>query len=292
MIDDWITELSSQGKSENTLKMYKTGVEHFIKWSEATYGQQFTPAAIIPRDVSDWKTHQQVVERAAISTINQRLAALSKFFKWAISTGLAKIDPTASIRSIRPEKRRPKALDDRATRRLLREVHQHGDGRDIALVELLLGAGLRISEALNLQNDDLVMNERSGYAVIRHTKGGQSRTVPLTLPVRKALQAYLSINPPLPNAPVWNGRRGPLKDPAGVWKLLKEYARQAGLDPDLVSPHILRHTFATRYLAANPGDLRGLAAILGHSSLDTVMIYTEPTTEALAERMERAETTK
>lgn len=71
--------------------------------------------------------------------------------------------------------------------------------------------------------------------------------------------------------------------------ILKKYALQAGLDPDLVSPHVLRHTMATRYLNANPGDLRGLAAILGHTDLKTVMIYTEPTTEDLAARMARAE---
>jgi site-specific recombinase XerD len=72
--------------------------------------------------------------------------------------------------------------------------------------------------------------------------------------------------------------------------MLKKYAHLAGLDPDEISPHVLRHTMATRYLAANPDDLRGLAAILGHADLNTVMIYTEPTTADLAARMEKAET--
>jgi len=70
---------------------------------------------------------------------------------------------------------------------------------------------------------------------------------------------------------------------------LKKYARFAGLDEADVSPHVLRHTFATRYLRANPNDLRGLAALLGHAGLDTVMIYTEPSVEDLARRMEMVE---
>ena len=82
------------------------------------------------------------------------------------------------------------------------------------------------------------------------------------------------------------GQRGPLKDPAAVWRILKKYAFQARLEEE-ISPHTLRHTFASHYLEANPDDLRGLAALLGHASLDTVMIYTEPTTEQLAFRMEK-----
>jgi integrase/recombinase XerD len=84
---------------------------------------------------------------------------------------------------------------------------------------------------------------------------------------------------------IWTGQRGPLTGSA-VYKSLKNYAFRAGLDPDLVSAHVLRHTCATFYLQKNPGDLRGLAAILGHRSLDTVMVYTEPTIEELTRRME------
>jgi site-specific recombinase XerD len=88
---------------------------------------------------------------------------------------------------------------------------------------------------------------------------------------------------------IWIGQRGPLKNPTTVYRALKNYAFRAGLDPDLVSAHVLRHTFATRYLEKNPDDLRGLAAILGHASLDTVMIYTQPAISDLADRMEQAE---
>ena len=88
-----------------------------------------------------------------------------------------------------------------------------------------------------------------------------------------------------PDAPLWWGQRGPLTDRSAVNRMLAKYARRAGVAP--FGPHVLRHTFATRYLAANPGDLRSLAALLDHSNLNPVMIYTEPRLEDLDQRMER-----
>lgn len=289
LIDAWLTHLARQGYPTSTMATYGRGVRHFARWSEQTYGQPFDPAAIIPRDITDWKAHQQTVEKAKPATINQRLAAVSQFFKWAVSAGQARTDPTADVSGLRPAARRPKALSDVETRRLLREVHKSGNLRDVAMVELLLGAGLRVSEALALQRDDITIGERSGQVVVRSGKGSQPRTIPLTSPVRKALQAYFDEASPGKSDPLWQGQRGPLKDPAGVYRMLQNYARRAGIDESQVSPHVLRHTMATRYLAANPDDLRGLAAILGHKSLDTVMIYTVPSTDDLAGRMERAE---
>jgi len=86
----------------------------------------------------------------------------------------------------------------------------------------------------------------------------------------------------------WLSGHGPLRHRSAVSRILNKYAEQAGVD-QAISPHKLRHTFAARYLEANRDDLRGLAALLGHSSLDTVMIYTQPTLDDLAERMERFE---
>jgi len=135
--------------------------------------------------------------------------------------------------------------------------------------------------------------------VIRRGKGAVHRTVPLTTAVRRALQAYFASplfqawqidNPEIKdNLPLWAGERGPLKDRSGIFLILRKYTRRAGLDPALLNLHVLRHTFATRYLAANPGDFRGLADLLGHASINTVMIYTVPSADDLADRMETAE---
>jgi len=287
VVQSWLNHLHRQGKSEHTIAAYRRGVAHFVRWSETTYGEAFDPARVIPRDVRDWLAHQQTVEKARPATINQRLTALKRFFAWAVREGHARTDPTADVSGLRLPQRRPKALTDKEVRRLLRAVHAEGNVRDIAMVEVLLGTGIRVGELLALRVGDVVIRERSGVLTVRRGKHGQYRQVPLTAPVRKALAAYLEVHPERenPDAPLWWGQRGPLKDRSAVLRILRKYALRAGIDD--FGPHTLRHTFATRYLAANPGDLRGLAALLGHASLNTVMVYTEPRLEDLAERMER-----
>ncbi len=286
-VEAWLANLHRQGKSEHTIAAYARGLAHFARWSEQTYGEPLDPARVIPRDVRDWLAYQQTVEKARPATINQRLTALKRFFAWAVRVGHARSDPTADISGLRLPQRRPKALSEKEVRRLLRAVHAAGNARDIAMVEVLLGTGIRVGELLALCVGDVVIHERSGVLTVRRGKHGQYRQVPLTAPVRKALAAYLEAHPERenPDAPLWWGQRGPLKDRSAVLRILRKYALPAGLED--FGPHTLRHTFATRYLAANPGDVRGLAALLGHASLNTVMVYTEPRLEDLAERMER-----
>jgi site-specific recombinase XerD len=109
------------------------------------------PNSTIQRDVVDWRSYQQTVEAARPATINQRLAALASFFKWAVSQGLAAKNPMDGVKSLTLENLQPKALDKRSERLLLRAVHQSGNIRDIAIIEVLLGTGLRVSEMLALK---------------------------------------------------------------------------------------------------------------------------------------------
>jgi len=289
-IEDWLTYLQQQGKSKHTIAAYRRALTHFIRWNHAAIGEDFDPSTIIPRDIRDWMSHQRQVEKAAPSTINQRLAGLSRFFAWAVSQNFAQTDPTAGVSSIKLPARKPKALSDRDLRRLLRAVHGDGNARDTAIIEVLAGTGLRVGELLALTIGDIELHERSGSLTVREGKHGSYRTIPLTKEVRTALQAYLSDHPDSdsPDSHLWISGHGPITHRSSILRILNKYASRAGIEVD-ISPHILRHTFATRYLEANRDDLRGLAALLGHSSLDTVMIYTEPSLDDLAERMERVE---
>lgn len=290
VVNQWLENLDRKGKSKLTLDAYRRALAHFVAWSKAAYGEDFDPAAIIPRDVEDWKSHQQSVEKAAPATINQRLVALSGFFQWAQTQGIVRTNPTTETNTIHLNKREPKALGEKDLRKLLRAVHSSGNLRDIAIVELLVGTGLRVGELLALTQGDLILKTLSGSAVVRKGKHGGYREVPLTAPVRQALKDYLAeFNDKEvdKNSSVWQGQRGALTTRSAVMRVLEKYAIAAKLPP--FGPHTLRHTFATRYLKANPGDLRGLAALLGHASLNTVMIYTEPTMDDLAERMSKVE---
>ena len=113
--------------------------------------------------------------------------------------------------------------------------------------------------------------------------------MPLTSRVRKALKSYLNESKDRgAHESVWDGQRGALRDRTSVFRIVKQWAWKAGLDEPSVSPQTIRHTFAARYLSANPGDLRGLAQILGNSSLASVSVYA-PEADDLAIRMERME---
>jgi site-specific recombinase XerD len=284
----WLNHLHRQGKSSHTLQAYQRGVEHFARWYTVTSAEAFTADTVMPRDVRDWKAYQQTIEKAAPATINQRLVALTRFFRWARAQGLCRENPAQDVGTIRLNPRQPQAMEQNVVRKLLRTARGHV--RDYALVELLAGTGLRIGELLALTVGDVELNDRSGKVIVRRGKHGGYREVPLTVDVRKALMAYLQQDHPdkdNPAAPLWVGARGQLRHRSSVIRLLEKYALQSGLEP--VNPHAFRHTFATRYLNANPGDLRGLAQLLGHQSLDTVMIYTEPTLEELTARMERVD---
>lgn len=294
LIQTWLDYLAKQGRNKHTLNAYRRAINHLAHWSQTTYDEPFDSTRLIARDIRDWKSYQQTVEQAAPSTINQRLVGVASFYRWAVTNKVIGQNPTIETKSIRLPSRQPKSLSSQELRRLLRAVHHGGSLRDIAILEILAGTGLRVGELLQLQVGDVVLHERSGWVIIREGKHGSYREMPLASEVRTALAAYLTEHPgsgggetnlPDKSAPLWIGKQGALTHRSSVMRILNKYSFRAQLD--LVSPHTLRHTFATLYLQANPDDLRGLAALLGHSDLNTVMIYTEPTREDVINRVER-----
>lgn len=294
LVQTWLEYLDRQGRSPHTLKAYRRAWQHLFEWYQGSYGEPCDPTRLIGRDIRDWKSYQQSVEKAAPSTINQRLVAASSFYEWATSQGKTTQDPTRDVSTMRLPQRQPQSLSAKQLRRLLRAVHNGGSPRATAMIELLAGTGVRVGELLKLQVGDLVLHERSGWVTVREGKHGGYREVPLTKEVRLALTGYLAIHPfnneehnqyQNEGTPLWWGKHGPLTHRSSVLRILRKYTIRAQLEP--IGPHVLRHTFATQYLQANPDDLRGLAALMGHSNLNIVMIYTEPTLQDLTGRMER-----
>jgi site-specific recombinase XerD len=287
LINQWLEHLSHQGKSHYTTTAYERGLRHLIQWSEQTYEEDFDVVAIAPRDFEQWKTYQIRTQRSAPATINQRLVAVSSFFDWCVEAQIIASHPVRFTQAFRLEKHKPRSIPASQLNRLLRAVHTGGNWRDIAIIEVLAGTGVRVSELLALYIGDIIdLDKRSAHLIVRQGKQGNYRTVPLTKTVRQTITPYLEQHPQRdhPDPPLWMGPRGRLTQSSSVLRLLDKYCIQAKIEK--ITPHQLRHTFATRYLQKNPGDLRGLAALLGHSDLNSVMVYTEPSLDDLTQRME------
>lgn len=227
-------------------------------------------------------------------TAARRLSALRQFYRFLVSENRRGDDPSAEIDSPRQGRALPKILSEEEVGRLL-EAAQAGEEpealRRAALVELLYATGLRISELVGLR---LAAAQRDQRLLIVHGKGGKERMVPLSAAARDSLTAYLAVRDHfLPKA--GKGSKAakapspwlfPSRAAAGhitrhrVAQLLKDLARDAGVDPAKVSPHVLRHAFAS-HLLDHGADLRALQKMLGHADISTTQIYTHVLSERL-----------
>jgi integrase/recombinase XerD len=227
----------------------------------------------------------------AASSAGRAVVAVRGLHAYAAAQGLTAADPARAVKPPQPPRRLPKAISVAEVERLL-VAASVGDGpvalRDRALLEFLYGTGARISEAVGLDVDDL---DLTGEGAVRLAgKGGKERIVPVGSYARQALEAYLvRARPPMAvrtgsargavPAVFLNARGGRLTR-QGAWMVLRAATERAGLGP--LSPHTLRHSFATHMLDGG-ADIRVVQELLGHASVTTTQIYTLVTAEKLRE---------
>jgi site-specific recombinase XerD len=210
------------------------------------------------------------------TTIARRTAAARGFYKHLQLIGRREDNPAAALALPRRPRTLPKTLSPGEVERLIAAARgtQPRDLRDHALVELLYGAGLRVSEAVGLGRSGVDLDRRLVQVV---GKGGKERVVPIGRPAVEALRRYLSRGRPyldVRHRPelFLNARGGPLTR-AGAFLILRRLAGEAGIDPQRVHPHLLRHSFATHLLEGG-ADLRSVQEMLGHADLSTTELYT------------------
>jgi integrase/recombinase XerD len=213
------------------------------------------------------------------TTIARRLAATRSFFRYQVLVGLREDNPAADIGLPRRTRKLPRTLSPGEAERLVEAASGTTPRalRDRALVELLYGAGLRVSEAVGLERGGVDLEERLVRSI---GKGDKERIVPLGRSAADALRRYLSRGRPYLDRRhrpelFLNAQGGPLTR-AGAFLILRRLAEKAGLEPTRIHPHLLRHSFATHLLEGG-ADLRSVQEMLGHADLATTELYTHVT---------------
>jgi len=232
--------------------------------------------------------HHQSQAGLQARSLARLISALKSFYKFLLLDGLVKKDPAANLTSPKTWMTLPKCLTVEEVEALLRQPDDkdlHGL-RDRAMLEVLYASGLRVSELIQLKPKDLNLDD--GYLICRG-KGGKERVVPLGQPAAVATKRYMTeARPQLQKEPteaLFLTRLGEPFTRQGFWKMLREYGRKAGL-ASKISPHILRHSFAT-HLLERGADLRSVQLMLGHSQITTTQIYTHVSRERLRQVYEK-----
>lgn len=271
------------GRSERTIAGYLIDINTFACWFQQTNGYSLEPDNLTPTDIREYRQFLLNIRKAKASTINRHLAALRAYGHWAKSCGSVPYNPIEGIKSIAEQKHAPKWLDRREQAAVLREAERRVQAartepakrqaiRDHCILVTLLNTGLRVSELINLELSDISITDRKGELLVRAGKGMRQRVIPLNNTARKALKAWFDVRPgtALPN--VFITQRGAITSRA-VQALLADIGKRARIQK--ITPHMARHSFA-KNLVNSGVTLEKVAMLLGHTSLDTTMIYTTP----------------
>jgi integrase/recombinase XerD len=291
LVLDFLSYLElERGLSRNTLNAYRTDL---LQFGEFLLAHDADPLTVRPADVAEFLAELATGNGrppCSSSTIHRKAACLRSFYKHLRREEMIDTDPTAALSAPRRSKKLPQVLNYSEVKRLL--VAPRGDSpavrRDRALLEVMYACGLRASETINLELSDVDL--RQGFLRARG-KGSKERLVPLGRQAIAALNAYLREGRPQlvgerAEAKLFvNFRGGPLTR-QGLYKIVQRHARAAGL-AGRMSPHTLRHSFATHLLAGGC-DLRAVQEMLGHADISTTQMYTHLSGEQLKDVYFRA----
>ncbi len=286
-LEGWISHLAAlDGAAVNTIEAYRTDVLGYLAFMAQHFGGGQGRAALARVGISDmraWMAHERARGVGARS-LARALSAVKSFYRWLSDRDAFDASAVLSTRSPKFTKKLPRPLSkDAASEVIAVAGTQTQDSwigaRDAAVVTLLYGCGLRISEALSLTGAAAPLPE-----VLRIIgKGGKERLVPVLPAAQAAVETYLSLCPyPVEkDLPLFRGARGGALSPRIVQKAMERARLQLGL-PASATPHAMRHSFATHLLNAG-GDLRAIQELLGHASLSTTQAYTAVDTARLME---------
>ncbi|MDQ2093728.1 tyrosine recombinase XerC [Rhodalgimonas zhirmunskyi] len=291
-LQDWLARQTAlNGASPNTIDAYARDLGEFLSFMTMHKGAAQGLGPLMRLTVSDmraWMAHVRGRGVAARS-LARKLSAVKSFFRWLSEREGAEVSAVLAARSPKYQRKLPRPLAEDAAATMIETIdlqteNQWVASRDMAVMTLLYGCGLRISEALALNGRDAPLP-----SVMRIVgKGGKERVVPVIDVARDAVERYLALCPwpQEADAPLFRGVRGGRLGARAVQKAMERARAQLGL-PASATPHAMRHSFATHLLSAG-GDLRAIQELLGHASLSTTQAYTAVDQARLMEVYDRA----
>jgi site-specific recombinase XerD len=262
-----------------THERYATGLASFRAWYLQSYPDEPDAALLTDDEVRDYRVYLTGVKAYKAATVNAYLAPIRALVRTQ--------GRMLKVKGVKQVQRPVETLDARDLGRLINAVDgpHWSDKRDVALINVMARAGLRVSEALALKVGDVELGPRSGKLLVREGKGLKSRSLALSSETRETLKAYLQVRPKLAGDLLFLSRTHRALDPRDVQRMVSEAAQRAGIKFS-VTPHMLRHSFATRFLAKNQGDIATLATILGHANISTTTRYLHPNAQRVQEMVE------
>jgi integrase/recombinase XerC len=277
----WLEHLAGERRaSKHTLDAYGRDLRFFLAFLCEHFGASPDSAALTGLEPADLRAFlaKRRSDGLESRSLLRALAAVRSFLRFLEKKGKAKTDVFGAVRAPKRPNSLPKALAIRDARDLLDQESRAGEARDpwiiardAAVLALLYGAGLRISEALSITCAQAPTGKVDRVTIVG--KGSKTRTVPVIEPVRRAIEVYLDLCPyELSGRPLFVGAKGGPLSPRIVQLAVGRMRGVLGL-PDCATPHALRHSFAT-HLLGRGGDLRTIQELLGHASLSTTQIYT------------------
>ena len=288
----WLAHLRSERRlSPMTLEAYARDLRQFLEFLAEHWDGRVTLARFAALEASDVRAFMAMRRADEIGgrSLMRTLAGLRSFGRFLEREGKGNVGALSAIRAPKVGKSLPKPVSITAAKRFADADERAGEARDpwiwardAAVMALLYGSGLRISEALGLRRRD-VPSPGAGDVLIVNGKGNKTRMVPVLQNVLGLIQDYAAVCPhPLPaEGPIFVGARGGPLSPQIIQLTMERLRGALGL-PDSATPHALRHSFAT-HLLSRGGDLRAIQELLGHASLSTTQIYTGIDSERLLE---------
>jgi site-specific recombinase XerD len=287
VLADYGGYLSASGLTASTVKSYVADLKHLRSWlREQGRG---SPLAATEDDLRAYCRDLATTKDHPPATVNRRLQAMRKFFRYALHRGLVEEDPSSGIKLLpqAPTDGR-KALERSEIEALLEAVWQEGSRlaqRDYAIIQLMLQTGIRVGELTRLTLDEVWLSPQKGSLLVRAEGSSGGREMPLNSSVRKALRSYLSERPDAKGGHLFLSMKGEPLSARSVQRLVSTYAEVAGLNH--VSASTLRQTFGQQLLR-DTGDLSVVARLMGHKRLESALKYIVPGQEDLAEVAEKS----